>query len=156
MWGQQMWAVEGVDVATWPPPRPIWLLFSIETITEVAMSTIIHSYPCPCCHGRVSVFRFLGLLLTGRQKHFLKCCELLWSTSFLDFIQLEMRDPVAWEFKEPRVGFKRPVMQWSSDIIAVSRTLKLLVNTVNTEAELLLKAPFSAAEVQWRPCQWRL
>lgn len=76
-----MWAAEGVDVATWPPPRPIGLLFSMEAIAEVAMSTIIHSYPCPCCHGRVSVFRFLGLLLTKRQK----CCELLLFTSSLDF-----------------------------------------------------------------------
>lgn len=38
----------------WASPRPIWPLFCIEAISVVAITTIIHSYPCPCTHGRMS------------------------------------------------------------------------------------------------------
>lgn len=38
----------------WASPRPIWPLFSIEAISVVTITTIIHSYPCPCAHGSMS------------------------------------------------------------------------------------------------------
>lgn len=44
-----------VVVVVGPLPGPIGLLFSTGAISLVAMSTIIHSYPCP---GSQAEFRF--------------------------------------------------------------------------------------------------
>lgn len=52
-------------------PRPIWLLFSIEAISVVAITTIIHSYPCHCTHSRMSSdsLNFIDKMKHNKLKH---------------------------------------------------------------------------------------
>ncbi len=56
----------------WASPRPVSLLFSTEAISVVAITTIIHSCPCPYTHGRLSSSLILWTLWTRKRKNKLR------------------------------------------------------------------------------------